>query len=109
MAKEKGASSKFDGLFGPEDPTKLFELLEELAVGSYGTVYKVGVCIGSALTMRQAKHKPTSDIVALKIITLEEDETFDDLAIEISILKMCDHENIVRFYGGAFLASLALR
>jgi len=37
----------------------------------------------------------------LKIITLEEDETFDDLAIEISILKMCDHENIVRFYGGA--------
>ena len=36
----KGAS-KLDGLFGPEDPTKLFELLEELAVGSYGTVYKV--------------------------------------------------------------------
>jgi len=41
MAKEKSVSSKFDGLFGPEDPTKLFELLEELAVGSYGTVYKV--------------------------------------------------------------------
>ena len=25
-----------------EDPTKLFDLIEELAVGSYGHVYKVG-------------------------------------------------------------------
>lgn len=38
--------------------------------------------------------------MALKIITLEEGETFDDLAIEISILKMCSHPNIVKFYGG---------
>jgi len=73
-------------LIGTEDPTKTFELIEELAVGSYGTVYK-------------AKHKPTGDIVALKIITLEEDETFDDLAIEISVLKTCSQENIVKFYG----------
>jgi hypothetical protein len=32
-----------DTLVGTEDPTKLFELLEELAVGSYGTVYKACV------------------------------------------------------------------
>jgi hypothetical protein len=34
-------TSQIDQLVGSEDPTKLFELLEELAVGSYGTVYKV--------------------------------------------------------------------
>ncbi len=32
---------KIDDLVNAEDPTKLFELIEEIAVGSYGTVYRV--------------------------------------------------------------------
>jgi hypothetical protein len=36
-------SARLDRLVGPEDPNTLFELIEELAVGSFGTVYKVGV------------------------------------------------------------------
>jgi len=69
-----------------EDPTKLFDLLEELAVGSYGHVYR-------------AIYKPTGDIVALKIITLEEDDTFEEMMIEILILQKCDHRNIVKYFG----------
>ncbi len=30
-----------DKLFGKEDPMKIYKLIEELAVGSYGRVYKV--------------------------------------------------------------------
>jgi hypothetical protein len=37
--------------------------------------------------------------VALKIITLEEGESFDDLAIEIDVLKTSSNENIVKYYG----------
>jgi hypothetical protein len=30
---------------------------------------------------------------------LEEDETFDDLAIEIEILKLCSHKRVVKLFG----------
>eukprot|EP01087_Luapelamoeba_hula_P008250 TRINITY_DN2058_c1_g1_i1.p1 TRINITY_DN2058_c1_g1~~TRINITY_DN2058_c1_g1_i1.p1 ORF type:complete len:446 (+),score=78.24 TRINITY_DN2058_c1_g1_i1:34-1338(+) len=70
-----------------EDPTRLFDLLEELAVGSYGHVYK-------------AIYKPTGDIVALKIIALEEDDTFEEMMIEIQVLERCvGHENVVKYCG----------
>jgi len=70
-----------------EDPTKLFDLLEELAVGSYGHVYK-------------AVYKPTNEIVALKIIALEEDDTFEEMMIEILVLQKCnDHKNVVKYFG----------
>eukprot|EP01114_Cavostelium_apophysatum_P003871 TRINITY_DN1400_c0_g1_i4.p1 TRINITY_DN1400_c0_g1~~TRINITY_DN1400_c0_g1_i4.p1 ORF type:complete len:1584 (-),score=580.27 TRINITY_DN1400_c0_g1_i4:69-4820(-) len=70
----------------PGDPNELFRLEKELAVGSFGTVYK-------------ASHRSTGEQVAVKIIALEEDETFDDLIIEIDILKKCNHPNIVKYYG----------
>lgn len=69
-----------------EDPTKLFDLIEELAVGSYGHVYK-------------AIYKPTQDVVALKIIQLEEDDTFEEMMIEILILQKCSDKNIVKYFG----------
>lgn len=37
--------------------------------------------------------------MAVKIIALDEDETFDDLVIEIAILAKCNHDNVVRYYG----------
>ena len=35
------SSSQLDQLVNKEDPTQLFHLVEELAEGSFGTVYKV--------------------------------------------------------------------
>jgi len=38
-------------------------------------------------------------VVAVKIIQPEEDEALEDIMVEIDILKKCNHENIVKFYG----------
>jgi len=70
-----------------DDPTKLFDLIEELAVGSYGHVYR-------------AVYKPTGETCALKIIALEEDDTFEEMMIEIQVLERCvGHNNIVKYVG----------
>ncbi|KAJ3424488.1 sterile20-like kinase [Anaeramoeba flamelloides] len=71
------------------DPALLFELIEELGKGSYGSVYK-------------ARQKGTGEIVAVKMISLEEDEGLDDIKIEIEILKKCKHKNIVKYIGTYF-------
>eukprot|EP01118_Nematostelium_gracile_P014273 TRINITY_DN5522_c0_g1_i2.p1 TRINITY_DN5522_c0_g1~~TRINITY_DN5522_c0_g1_i2.p1 ORF type:complete len:331 (+),score=73.34 TRINITY_DN5522_c0_g1_i2:176-1168(+) len=67
------------------DPNDLFTLETELAVGSFGTVYKAKDRSGNA--------------VAVKIIGLEEDDSYDDLIVEIEILKKCNHPNIVKYHG----------
>ncbi|KAJ3429067.1 sterile20-like kinase isoform b-related [Anaeramoeba flamelloides] len=71
------------------DPELLFELIEERGKGSYGSVYK-------------ARQKATGEIVAIKMISLEEDEGLDDIKIEIEILKKCKHKNIVKYIGTYF-------
>ena len=54
-----------------------FELLEVIGRGSFGTVYK-----GFA--------KDSGEIVAVKVVDLEDsDEVFDDLQREIKILSDC--------------------
>ncbi|KAJ3440010.1 serine/threonine-protein kinase tao [Anaeramoeba flamelloides] len=65
------------------------KLIEELGKGSYGSVYK-------------ARQKGTGEIVAVKMISLEEDEGLDDIKIEIEILKKCKHKNIVKYIGTYF-------
>lgn len=93
-----------DALLSEGDPNTLFELIEELAVGSYGTVYKVRMHDPSfdfaIVTEREkAIHGPTGDTVALKIIRIEEDDTLDAMVDEVRIMKLCTHPNIVKFYG----------
>eukprot|EP01103_Thecamoeba_quadrilineata_P001442 TRINITY_DN1129_c0_g1_i1.p1 TRINITY_DN1129_c0_g1~~TRINITY_DN1129_c0_g1_i1.p1 ORF type:complete len:1203 (-),score=327.68 TRINITY_DN1129_c0_g1_i1:664-4272(-) len=73
-------------LIGKEDPDLLFELTEELAAGSGGTIYK-GVFL------------PSNEIVAVKIVPLPEDEPIADILYELNILKRCNHPNIVKIYG----------
>lgn len=53
-----------DKLFGKDDPMKIYKLLEELAVGSYGRVYRV-------------QDKKTNAVCALKVIPLEENDSLD--------------------------------
>ncbi|KAJ6239546.1 sterile20-like kinase [Anaeramoeba flamelloides] len=71
------------------DPSMIFELIEELGKGSYGSVYK-------------ARQKGTGEIVAIKMIGIEEDEGIEDIKIEIDILKKCKHKNIVKYIGTYF-------
>ncbi|PRP80295.1 hypothetical protein PROFUN_11773 [Planoprotostelium fungivorum] len=73
------------------DPNAIYELVREQAVGSFGTVYLA------------QKRKEPIEIVALKIITIAEDESFDELAIEIQVLRKCNHPNIVGFQGAWLL------
>eukprot|EP01156_Anaeramoeba_ignava_P001960 Anaeramoba_ignava/a217204_6345.p2 GENE.a217204_6345~~a217204_6345.p2 ORF type:complete len:252 (-),score=66.47 a217204_6345:1051-1806(-) len=71
------------------DPTNLFELMEELGKGSYGSVHK-------------AMHRGTRAIYAIKMICIEAEEDIADIKTEINILKKCSHKNIVRYYGTYF-------
>lgn len=72
-----------------DDPRTLFELEERLGKGSFGSVYR-GV------------HRRTGEWVAIKIISLAEEEAVDDVRREISILKECENSHIVKYYGSYF-------
>ena len=70
-----------------EDPEEIFEVLEQLGEGSYGSVYK-------------ALHKQSGNIVALKIVPIAGEA--ESLKKEISILKACQCEHIVKYYGSYY-------
>eukprot|EP00252_Welwitschia_mirabilis_P020642 TRINITY_DN5098_c0_g1_i1.p1 TRINITY_DN5098_c0_g1~~TRINITY_DN5098_c0_g1_i1.p1 ORF type:complete len:845 (-),score=180.37 TRINITY_DN5098_c0_g1_i1:386-2920(-) len=70
-----------------EDPSTKYELLNELGKGSYGAVYK-------------ARDLRTSELVAIKMISLSEgEEGYDEIRGEIEMLKQCNHSNVVRYLG----------
>jgi len=93
---------KLDKELSKEDPTKLFELLDQLGKGSFGCVYRARRCaahICSYLIIRYA----TAELVAIKLIPIEAtDECAEDIRKEIMTLKDCDHPNIVKYYGTYF-------
>lgn len=60
-------------------------LLEEIARGTYGTVYK-------------ARHRETGKPVALKILKPEEDDDISFL-VELVVLAKCKHPNICNLVG----------
>ncbi|RHZ87256.1 hypothetical protein Glove_38g36 [Diversispora epigaea] len=65
-------------------PTELYEKLEQIGEGAYGTVFK-------------AKSRENGEIVALKHIRMEMEQGFPTSAIrEIRILQKLNHEHIVR-------------
>ncbi|KAK1296737.1 Mitogen-activated protein kinase kinase kinase 2 [Acorus calamus] len=70
-----------------EDPTTKYELLHELGKGSYGSVYK-------------ARDIKTSELVAVKVISLGEgEEGYEEICSEIEMLQQCSHPNVVRYLG----------
>lgn len=71
------------------DPEQLFTVMNKLGQGSYGEVYK-------------AMHKQSGTIVALKIITVQDDSEFNDIMKEINVMNACDSPSIVRFYGSFY-------
>ncbi|KAH3760961.1 STE/STE20 protein kinase [Pelomyxa schiedti] len=69
-----------------EDPNKLLVLESVIAEGSYGTVYK-------------GKHSITNVDMAIKIVSLDEESTLEEVQIEVDILNKCTHPNICGYYG----------
>eukprot|EP00850_Spirogloea_muscicola_P003261 SM000013S26430 [mRNA] locus=s13:309405:315822:- [translate_table: standard] len=70
-----------------EDPTLKYELLDELGKGSYGAVFK-------------ARDLRTSELVAIKVLSLAEgEEGFEDIRGEIEMLQQCNNPNVVRYLG----------
>ncbi|CEO99960.1 non-specific serine/threonine protein kinase [Plasmodiophora brassicae] len=67
-----------------DDPTQLFDLLERLGQGSYGSVFK-------------ARDRRDGKTVAVKVIPVENDLT--DLMKEIAILERCCSAYIVQYKG----------
>ena len=66
--------------------TDLYEMYEEIGKGSFGVVYL-------------GKHKKTKQQVAIKILNKERIkhlEEFEKIRLEIDILKLCHHPNILR-------------
>eukprot|EP00042_Codosiga_hollandica_P042164 m.383945 g.383945 ORF g.383945 m.383945 type:complete len:485 (-) comp56260_c0_seq2:1134-2588(-) len=70
-----------------KDPTEVFDLLDKLGEGSYGSVYK-------------ALHKTSGRIVAIKQVPIDSD--LQEIIKEISIMQQCDSANIVKYYGSYF-------
>ncbi|EGR34513.1 serine threonine kinase ste20, putative [Ichthyophthirius multifiliis] len=70
-----------------DDPEEIFEILDYLGQGSYGQVFK-------------ALHKKTGELVAVKKVPNEGE--ISSLKKEIMILKECQSEYIVKYYGSYY-------
>ncbi|RAL40137.1 hypothetical protein DM860_008277 [Cuscuta australis] len=83
----KISSSSIPESITREDPSTKYELLHELGKGSYGAVYK-------------ARDLRTSELVAIKVISLSEgEEGYEEIRGEIEMLQQCSHPNVVRYLG----------
>ncbi len=51
---------------------------------------------------KKAIHLPTKDIVALKIVKLDDEDNLEAMLGEVRIMKLCNHPHIVKFYGAWF-------
>ncbi|CAO2830194.1 unnamed protein product [Amaranthus hypochondriacus] len=85
--QSKMSSSSIPDCIAREDPSSNYELLHELGKGSYGAVYK-------------ARDLKTSELVAIKVISLVEgEEGYEEIRGEIEMLQQCSHPNVVRYLG----------
>ena len=84
-ADEEGTDCPAGVTTKPTFKMQKYEKLEKIGEGTYGTVFK-------------AKHKESSEIVALKRVRLDDDdEGVPSSALrEICLLKELKHRNIVR-------------
>lgn len=71
------------------DPAGIFDLIEVVGNGTYGQVYK-------------GRHVKTSQLAAIKIMNINEDEE-EEIKLEINVLKKFSHHRNIATYYGAFI------
>jgi serine/threonine protein kinase len=81
--------SRLGHTIASEDPAELFSLESRLGRGGFGAVY-------SAMNLK------TNERVAIKIISIEDDEVIEDVRREVNILSECDNSHIVKYQGTYF-------
>ncbi|CEF63249.1 Serine/threonine-protein kinase hippo [Strongyloides ratti] len=70
-----------------KDPDEVFTIVSKLGEGSYGSVHK-------------AVHKSTGHTFAIKTVKVGND--LQEIIKEISIMKQCDSEFVVKYFGSYF-------
>ncbi|XP_071804281.1 serine/threonine-protein kinase 3-like isoform X2 [Asterias amurensis] len=68
-------------------PEEVFDVLEKLGEGSYGSVFK-------------AMHKESGQVLAIKQVPVDTD--LQEIIKEISIMQQCDSPYVVKYYGSYF-------
>ncbi|XP_038051594.1 serine/threonine-protein kinase 3-like [Patiria miniata] len=68
-------------------PEEVFDILEKLGEGSYGSVFK-------------AMHKESGQVLAIKQVPVDTD--LQEIIKEISIMQQCDSPYVVKYYGSYF-------
>lgn len=68
----------------PEDPEELFEGMEGIGSGNYGSVIK-------------ARNRATDEVLAVKQVLITDAEEMELIRKEISIMKKSVHQNVVRY------------
>jgi len=69
-----------------EDPVNSFVFQEKLGEGSFGSVHKV-------------LHKDSQSVIAVKVVQMDEFDDSSDLKQEIEILRKCNSEYVVSYFG----------
>eukprot|EP01103_Thecamoeba_quadrilineata_P009617 TRINITY_DN193_c4_g1_i1.p1 TRINITY_DN193_c4_g1~~TRINITY_DN193_c4_g1_i1.p1 ORF type:complete len:1486 (+),score=446.16 TRINITY_DN193_c4_g1_i1:89-4546(+) len=75
---------KIEDLLDKDEPE--FENMVEIATGAFGQVYR-------------AFHPLSRKEVAVKIIRVNNDQVAEDIILEVGILRICNHPNIVKLIG----------
>ena len=86
-----------------------YKFMDKIGKGSSGLVYKAHKLPNKkdCPDLKSSQNSPSKALksesfaftdCAIKIIKLDKEKLFDRLKIEIAIMKMCRHENIVQYY-----------
>uniref|UniRef100_S4RZ30 non-specific serine/threonine protein kinase n=1 Tax=Petromyzon marinus TaxID=7757 RepID=S4RZ30_PETMA len=82
LGSERRKPKQYDHVRRDVDPAELWSVIGELGDGAFGKVYK-------------AQNKESGVLAAAKVIETKSEEELEDYMVEIEILALCDHPNIV--------------